>query len=925
MKKLRLQYVYKIPTSYIEEQNFEVNITIDEARKKEMLVAIGHNQTFRQIERILNQTNDYKKLDELYSKRDKLKHKKTTQNNITKITKIQQQIDKINFQENILTIKIEKAKTYEKLCNQGFIVNGIKFVRLMTGGGAARRSTAVFCNELLYDKLKEIFMNGLVINEINIAKFSAYEILYFSAMHEVSTPRVCVIPDKEEKIAGEKVDFVIDKKGIDFDNKPYDYREIEERDFIFEANLFDGQGLIKPSKAKEWSEELELEYESCHFIIRFPFGKGMLVEFDIDKFAKEVAHTDTIIDYWGKLHKVEDIDVILTTSQFKMYKRYKSWEEYMEYFNKYKHSFGVTRVSPKQDKEYSTMNYQYIQTLNLDDNKLYELAKPTIDWIDKICSGDRLYSLLFLMGVMTKNNVKVDKMLDKCDNNFIKALLLNPKVFEDEYVQRKIYQLIEKKIDEAKIGRVWVQGNYSMMISCPYELCNHAFKLDDKHILKKGECYNKFWADKGIKKVDAMRSPLVDSSEHNLINIVTNEETEEWYKYIYTGTIYNTRGLDTIRHSDSDWDGDIVFTTNNEIVINGVYQNRLPITYEKSKAPDQKMTKRNIIKSDLKSFNSTIGQTTNYSTKFFSMLCNYEKDSAEYLELEHRIKLLRRFIGDSIDAAKGIQIKPFPKLWKNWVKINKTDSEDMKSKKWFYNNLVAKKKPYFFIYVYDELKTEYKQYVRLKDRECRDIFGCKIRDLKDKVEKTQEEKNFIRSYYHKMPLTKTNCILNKLTWMIEDVEKKYKYIKRTSPNKELIDLYTNKEIEFNKKRYNQVTDICLKYNKALKSKVIQYTYESFDGEEQDDDNVFIGIENLKDMVIEDLNKVCCNQSELTNYIVKLCYEDNLNVNRAVLFDLGSDGLVENIKNNSLDSHVVVEDENGKEYLGKKYLLKDVVD
>lgn len=924
MKKLRLQYVFKLPTSYIEEQSYNVNITIDEARKKEMLVAIGHNQTFRQIERILGTSNDYELLDKLYEQRNKLKYKKSTQNNIAKITNIQNQIDKLTFQENIITIKVEKSKHYQKLCRDGVFVNGIKFVRLMTGGGCARRSTSVFCNETLYDKLKESFMNGLQIDEINIAKFSAYEILYFSAMHPVSTPRVCVISDKEEIIKGEKVDFVIDKKGVDFEGNPYDYREIEERDFDFEANLFDGQGLIKPSMAQQWSKELELGYESCHFITRFPFGKGLLVEFDVDKFAEEVAHTDTIIDYWGKPHKVKDIDVIITTSQFKMYKRYKNWDEYMESFNKYHHTFGVTRVSPERDKEYSTLNYQYIQTLNLTDSDLQDLAQPTIDWINKICSGDRLYSLLFLNGVITKSNVKIDELLEKCDNNFIKALLLSSKVFDDEYVQRKIYQLIQKKIDEAKIGRIWVKGNYSMMISCPYELCNHAFKLEDKHLLQKGECYNKFWIDKGVKKVDTMRSPMVDPSEHNIVNIVSNEKMNEWYKYIYTGTIYNTRGLDTIRHSDSDWDGDIVFSTDNEIIMKCVYPNRLPITYEKSKSNDQKMTRNNIVKSDLKSFNSTIGQTTNYSTKFFSMLCNYKEDSREYQELEHRIKLLRRYIGDSIDMAKGIQIKPFPKLWKSWVKFNNKDTEEIKKEKWFYNNLVAKKKPYFFIYVYDDLKTEHKQYIRLKDRECRDIFGCKIRELKEKEDKTQEEKNFLKSYYNKMPVTKTNCIVNKLAWMIEDIERNYKYNKNESPNEELFELYIDKDIEFNKKKYNKVADICLKYNKALKNKVIQYMVEDNYEEQDDEDFTILGIDNLKDMVSNDLLKICPNQSELTNYIVRLCYKDNLNVNRAVLYDLGIDGLIENIKKNSFQAHIVVEDENGQEYLGKKYSLKDVV-
>ena len=90
-------------------------------------------------------------------------------------------------------------------------------------------------------------------------------------------------------------------------------------------------------------------------------------------------------------------------------------------------------------------------------------------------------------------------------------------------------------------------------------------------------------------------------------------------------------------------------------MIKCIYPGRLPITYDKESAPAQKMNTNNMIKADLNTFDCKIGQTTNYSTKFFSMLCNYDRESREYKELTERIKLLRRYIGDSIDAGKGVK------------------------------------------------------------------------------------------------------------------------------------------------------------------------------------------------------------------------------------------------------------------------------
>ena len=182
--------------------------------------------------------------------------------------------------------------------------------------------------------------------------------------------------------------------------------------------------------------------------------------------------------------------------------------------------------------------------------------------------------------------------------------------------------------------------------------------------------------------------------------------------------------------------GDIVFSTNNETVINGIYPCRLPITYDKESAPAQRMTTTNMIKADLNTFDCKIGQTTNYSTKFFSMLCNYDRESREYKELTERIKLLRRYIGDSIDAGKGIKTKPFPAEWKSWKRVPEDWTEEQKSEQWFLNNLVEKRKPYFFVYIYEAEMEKYKSAKKKLDRECKSIFGVNFNELKSRENKT---------------------------------------------------------------------------------------------------------------------------------------------------------------------------------------------
>ena len=135
---------------------------------------------------------------------------------------------------------------------------------------------------------------------------------------------------------------------------------------------------------------------------------------------------------------------------------------------------------------------------------------------------------------------------------YLKALCADFELFNDDYIRRKIYQLAQKKIDEAKIGRLWVRGNYQTMIPDVFAMAQHAFGLEVTGLLQKDCHYSQFWAERGVEKIDALRSPMVDPSEHKVSSIVCSEEMEFWYQYLYSGIVMNVWGLDTVCHSDAD-------------------------------------------------------------------------------------------------------------------------------------------------------------------------------------------------------------------------------------------------------------------------------------------------------------------------------------------------------------------------------------
>ena len=67
--------------------------------------------------------------------------------------------------------------------------------------------------------------------------------------------------------------------------------------------------------------------------------------------------------------------------------------------------------------------------------------------------------------------------------------MIEPRMIHDPYVRRKIYNMIKKRITDAKIGVINVHGNYSIISGDPYALCQSMFGLPVTGLLRSGEIY----------------------------------------------------------------------------------------------------------------------------------------------------------------------------------------------------------------------------------------------------------------------------------------------------------------------------------------------------------------------------------------------------------------------------------------------------
>lgn len=546
MQKLQQFYVLKFNSGRLKKDNYNINITIKAARKNNELIALGDNQVLRSIRKIKNKDIDFDFINSLFKERRKITRRKRSLENKQRILQIDKDIDNLLFIPEYISVVIEKHSHYKHMIKHGLVINGKKYVRLLCGAGNARRNTVFFVQEDIYNDLDKILRNGHKPLKITESKYNAYYALSNSATYSVSEPRVCVVPDKEIKMT-KKVDWVTE-------SEPDDIIEEQERELTF--NLWDGMGICSPELAEQWAQDLDLDYTPCSFCIRNYFVKGMVCVFDFHKFSREVAGKHIITDLYGNAVDTDNIDMIITESQFKLWKGYDSWQDYLDCCKENDGRWGVTKFTPKEDKTAVFTNYQFLQVLNLDTSeKIEELCKPTVEWLDKITSQDSDYALLYLLGGLCDkplNEMEIDDFMDVFNSLEapVRALILNRDMLGDTYIKTKLARYLNAKINESYLGKLLVNGNFQFMISEPYSLCEHIYGLPIKGLLNEFEHYSQYWNNRNVDTVVAMRAPLTWRSEVNTLHLQNNDKVNEWYKYLYSGIVYNVWGVDTMIAAD---------------------------------------------------------------------------------------------------------------------------------------------------------------------------------------------------------------------------------------------------------------------------------------------------------------------------------------------------------------------------------------
>ena len=526
---LNNRYLFKIGSKRLVEANWDLHISRMEALENNELVALASSTTLRMIDGLNG--IDYRekeiRIKQLKNEIGKLKQLPNTKANRDKLIAKQTEYNKLIFMEDYLCVVMDTKKDYDRAL-KGFKVNGIEYERLLSTSAGVKKSTIVFTSKRLKQQLTlQLNAERDLTKKFVPAKLEAYISLACSASIPVRDPKgILVVHDVETTF----YDDVILVNGLE-SIRP---KVTVEQDYKTVLNACDGLGLMSPELAKMWAEDVQEDYLPAGVCLRNAFCKGMVFTFDFKAFAKEIAHQEMITDVWGNEHNINDIDLILTTSMLKLWDSYSSIDDYLEKAKRNHHEFALTKITPEVLDNEQTMNYQFLQSLELDDEDIYNLIKPTLDELDDIINYDYRKALVYLRGVSL-----TEKSVLRPPYDYTTAMMIDSRMLNDPYTYSKIRNNIKNRIDQAKLGVIAVNGNFSILSGDPYTLCQSMFNLPVTGLLKRGEIYSQYWQKRGRTRVAGFRAPMTVHNNIVVMNIANNDEVNKWYKYMDTVTILN--------------------------------------------------------------------------------------------------------------------------------------------------------------------------------------------------------------------------------------------------------------------------------------------------------------------------------------------------------------------------------------------------
>lgn len=219
--------------------------------------------------------------------------------------------------------------------------------------------------------------------------------------------------------------------------------------------------------------------------------------------------------------------------------------------------------------------------------------------------------------------------------------------------------------------------------------------------------------------------------------------------------------------------------------------------------------------------------------------------------------------------------------------INEDDNDEIKAKKVLNHTLCASKKPYFFAYNYQSLKTEYDELMAGINSKLINMFQKTFKEMQNSTNLTEIEQKMFDLCCRKINLDLSPSTMNKICWAVED---KFDGVDLFKDVVFDYSLYKS-NVKYEDIIYVQIKDLCKDYLKKIRQVNKNRAFEN-----QDDLDYAADKEQLFSMLTEECEKICSNEKELCDILLDLCYKDGINT--SIVWTICPDVII----NNMLEKH-----------------------
>jgi hypothetical protein len=550
--------------------------------------------------------------------------------------------------------KIARKDIREYLYINGFTIDDIHYVRWNRSGGAARVGKCLFINEQLLHNISMFTDCGIPTevwdkghhnkspNKLDLASFEAYRALPLSGKIDdlVIKPKNILIIDDYKSWFTETV-MATDFDGVNLTT--------EKKEHLIDNDIWDGQSLIDVSLMGKYKHKGMV-------LLRHKMFKSCAFNCNIQQWFKDNNITDVRqLNGFTLATDIKDVKFITTANSIKYCKfGGETWKkDWLKLINDI--PFGIV----KYEKETKHVNgemvqttYQLLNTLQMTREEVAELFEPTNQLL-KLMSTDPLV-MRWYCGHYTKDTSKsvisqIEMMKQLLDTNY--------QFSDTSYYTLRAKKIVEDLVDQVKHGKVYVNGNYSTVCSCPIEMLQAAVgAFYGEQILPKGNIVSTRFKPCTVL---CSRNPHVTMGNVLVTENVRNELIEKYMNLTNEIVVINTINENIMqRMSGMDMDSDTMLITDNPILIKAGLRNYdkflVPTNLINPEKKKVEYTAKNLADLDNDTSENYIGQIINFSQVLNSYYwhCMNNGIEIDFDDLYKDICQLDCMSGVEIDKAK---------------------------------------------------------------------------------------------------------------------------------------------------------------------------------------------------------------------------------------------------------------------------------